>query len=110
MEKFMYLFRGGMAGGSAENMQEHMQKWYAWIEKLKKENKYLAGEPLLPGGKSITTPKKTVTDGPFVEGKDLIGGFFLVTAKNYNEAVEIAKDCPDYQFGGSVEVRQVMKM
>jgi hypothetical protein len=110
MEKFMYLFRGGMADGSAENMQAHMQKWYAWIEKLKKENKYLAGEPLLPGGKSITTPKKTVTDGPFVEGKDLIGGFFLVAAKNYDEAVEIAKDCPDYQFGGSVEVRQVMKM
>ena len=43
MEKFMYLFRGGMAGGSAENMQGHMQKWMAWIEKLKAENKYVAG-------------------------------------------------------------------
>ena len=110
MEKFMYLFRGGMAGGSAENMQGHMQKWMAWVEKLKAENKYVAGEPLLPGGKTITGSKKTVTDGPFVEGKDLIGGFFIVNAKNYDDAVEMAIECPDYQFGGSVDVRQVMKM
>ena len=54
--------------------------------------------------------KITVIDGPFTEAKDIIGGFFIVNAKNYDAAVEIAKDCPDYNHGGTVEVRLVMKM
>lgn len=106
----MFLFRGGLQSESPEEMQNHMQKWFAWVEKLKKEGKYLAGEPLNPGGRTVTGAKKTVTDGPFTEGKDIIGGFFLVSAKSYDEAVTMAKDCPDYNYGGSVEVREVMKM
>ncbi len=110
MERFMFLFRGGLQSDSPEEMQNHMQKWFAWVEKLKKEGKYLAGEPLNRGGRTVTGAKKTVTDGPFTEGKDIIGGFFMVTAKSYDEAVAMAKDCPDYEYGGSVEVREVMKM
>ena len=108
MEKFMYLFRGGL-NGSPEEMQENMQKWLAWVDKLSKQGKYVSGEPLLPGGKTIAGPKMAITDGPFIEGKEVIGGFFIVNAKDYAEAVEMAKDCPDYAHGGSVEVRQVMK-
>jgi hypothetical protein len=110
MEKFALLFRGGRGAESAEVMQSHMQKWIDWVERLRKEGKYVGGEPLHPGGKKVAGPKKTVTDGPFTEAKDIIGGFFILNANNYDEAVEIAKDCPDYNFGGTVEVRQVMKM
>jgi hypothetical protein len=110
MERFMFLFRGGLQSQSPDEMQNHMQKWFAWVEKLKNEGKYLAGEPLNPGGKMIAGSKKSVTDGPFTEGKEVIGGFFIVNAKSYDDAVEMAKDCPDYNFGGTVEVRQVMKM
>lgn len=110
MEKFMYLFRGGMPTESPEVMQANMQEWLDWVDKLRKEGKYLAGEPLLPGGKTITGAKKAVTDGPYAEGKELVGGFFIVEAKDYDAAVEMAKDCPDYKHGGSVEIRQVMKM
>jgi hypothetical protein len=111
MEKFMLIFHGGQSGNqSPESMQEHMGKWMNWIDKLNKDGRYLAGEPLVPGGKLVSGKNKTVTDGPFTEGKEVVGGFFIVNANDLNEAVEISKDCPDYELGGSVEVRQVMKM
>jgi hypothetical protein len=111
MEKFMLIFQGGMSSHhSAEEMQESMGKWMAWIEKLRKADRYIAGEPLLPGGKLITGKKKTVTDGPYTEGKELVGGFFVIKAKDYNEAVQLCEDYPDYENGGSIQVRQIMKI
>lgn len=111
MEKYMLLFRGGdVSHLSAQQQESHMGKWLAWVEKLTKEGKYVAGEPLLPGGKTISGAKRTVTDGPFAESKEVIGGFFIIQAKDYDQAVDIAKDSPDYELGGSVEVREVMKV
>jgi len=112
MEKFMLIFQGGMSSQnpSPEIMQEQMGKWMAWIDKLNKAGKYVAGEPLLPGGKLITGKNKTVTDGPYTEGKEVVGGFFLINAENMDEAVKICDDYPSYVEGGSVQVRQVMKM
>ena len=111
MEKYMFLFRGGDPSQlSPQEQEEQMQKWLAWADKLQKENRYLAGEPLLPGGKTVAGTKKSVTDGPFAESKEVIGGFFIIHAKNLDEAVQMAKECPDYDLGGSVEVREVMKL
>lgn len=112
MEKFMLIFHGGlMSEASPDQMQANMGKWMSWIEKLSKEGKYVAGEPLLPGGKLVSGPGgKTVTDGPYTEGKEVVGGFFIIDAKDMDEAVAISKDCPDYELGGSVQVRQVMKI
>lgn len=108
----MFIFHGGMAPTSSpEQMQANMGKWMAWIDKLNKDGKYVAGEPLLPGGKLITGKNgKSVTDGPYTEGKELVGGFFIVNAKDINEAVKLCDDYPDYELGGSVQVRQVMKI
>jgi len=111
MEKYMFLFRGGdISHFSPEEQQAHMEKWFAWVDKLTKQGRYVAGEPLLPGGKTISGSKKSVTDGPFTESKEVIGGFFTINAASLDEAVEIAKECPDYDLGGSVEVREVMKL
>ncbi|MFL5789761.1 MAG: YciI family protein [Flavisolibacter sp.] len=111
MEKFMLIFQGGdRPQQSPEAMQAQMGKWMAWIDKLSKSGKYISGEPLVPGGKVIKGANKSVTDGPFNEGKEVVGGFFLVNANNFDEAIEISKDYPDYDLGGSVQVRQVMKM
>jgi hypothetical protein len=111
MEKYMFLFRGGNVSHLSPQQQEaHMGKWLAWVEKLTKEGKYVAGEPLLPGGKVVAGAKKTVTDGPFAESKEVIGGFFIVEANDYDEAVKLAKDSPDFEYNGSVEVRTVMKL
>src|SRR5260221_14453783 len=110
MEKFMLIFQGGMQGNSSpETMQAQMGKWMAWIDKLNASGKYVAGEPLLPGGKLVTAKNKA-TDGPYTEGKELVGGFFIVNADNLGEAVKICDDYPGFEQGGTVQVRQVMKM
>ena len=108
----MLIFQGGMSSenSSPEFMQAQMGKWMAWIDKLNAAGKYVAGEPLLPGGKLISGKNKTVTDGPYTEGKEIVGGFFLIKAENMEEAVKICDDYPDYGHGGSIQVRQVMKM
>jgi hypothetical protein len=112
MEKFMLIFHGGeKTDHSPEQMQANMGKWMGWIDKLAKTEQYVSGEPLLPGGKLVSgVGGKTVTDGPYTEGKEIVGGFFIIKAKDRAEAVTISKDCPDYEFGGTVQVRQVMKM
>ena len=113
MEKFMLIFHGGELQEdqqTPENMQLSMGKWMAWIDKLAKEGKYDSGEPLMPGGKIISGASKTVTDGPFAEAKEIVGGYFIVNAADYNEAVAICNDYPDYENGGKVQVRHVMKM
>lgn len=110
MEKYMFIFIGGDPSHlSPEAQQAHMQKWFKWVEKLRNEKIYLSGEALLPGGKTIRGSKKAVTDGPFAEGKEVVGGYFVIQAKNLNEATELAKACPDYELDGIVEVREVMK-
>jgi hypothetical protein len=111
MEKFMLIFQGEQPGQmSPEQMQANMAKWMAWIDKLAKNDQYVSGEPLLPGGKLIKGNIKSVTDGPYTEGKEIVGGFFVVKAKDMNEAVALCKDYPGFEFGGSIQVRQVMKM
>ena len=110
MEKYMFIFIGGDPSHlSPEAQQAHMGKWFAWVEKLRKENRYVSGEALMPGGKTIKGVKKAVTDGPYAEGKEVVGGYFVVHAKDINEATEMAKACPDYELDGVVEVREVVK-
>jgi hypothetical protein len=112
MEQFMLIFHGGSGPDtfpSAEAMQSHMGKWFAWVEKLKKSGQYVSGEPLLPGGKLVTGPN-SVTDGPYTEGKEVVGGYFVIKAKDFDEAVAITKkDFPDFSFGGTIQIRQVMQ-
>jgi len=115
MEQFMLIFHLGGTGetnhGSPEAMQAHMGKWMAWVEKLQKSGQYVSGEPLLPGGKLVAGPNGSiVTDGPYTEGKEVVGGFFIIKARDINEAIQITKDYPDFKFGGTVQVRQVMKI
>ena len=108
----MLIFEGKKSAQqpSAEEMQANMGKWMAWIDRLAQAGKYVSGEPLLPGSKVIKGSHKNVTDGPFTEGKDIIGGYFIVNAEDYDEAVALCEGYPDYETGGTVIVRQVQKM
>jgi hypothetical protein len=112
MEKFMIIFEGKKSSQqqSAEQMQEIMGKWMAWIDKLAKAGKYESGEPLMATGKIISGPNKTVTDAAFAEGKEIIGGYFIINAADYDEAVALCADYPDYGNNGTVIIRQVQKM
>ena len=110
MEKFMLIFHGGMKqDASPAEMEANMGKWMAWVENLNKEGKYVSGEPLLPGGKLVSGPA-SATDGPYTEGKEVVGGYFIINAANMEEAVAECRNYPDFDFGGQVQVRQVMKL
>jgi hypothetical protein len=108
---FLYLFRGGDNGSaSPEDMQRTMQKWGAWVETLAKENRMRGGDPLETQGKLVSGKAKTVTDGPFAEAKDVVGGYLLVAASDLAQATELAKGCPIFELGGAVEVRAIRPM
>ena len=109
MKNFMLIFRGGSDAMqmSPEESQQHMQKWFQWVGELQQNGTYASGEALLPTGKTVAKGN-VVTDGPFAEGKEIVGGFFIVKANSIEEAAEIAKACPDLPLGGTVEVRDVV--
>jgi hypothetical protein len=111
MSKFALIFRGGDAPGSPEEMQRLTQRWMAWFQGLARDGVYHdVGEPLEPGGKVIRGARKAVSDGPYAEAKDLVGGFAIVDARDLDAAAEIAKGCPIYDGNGLVEVRPVRPM
>ncbi len=113
MADFMLIFRGGppKAEASPEQLQQHMQKWMAWFDGLAKAGVFHgAGAPLQPSGKAVAGKGRVVSDGPYGEAKDLVGGYAIVTAKDLDGAVEIARGCPTYEVGGAVEVRPVQAM
>jgi len=112
MEKFIYLFRGrdnDLQPNSPE-AQAEMKKWFNWIDALNKSGNYVAGDPLAKNGKTVSGKKKAITDGPFVEAKEIVGGYLIVNAKDINDAVELSKDCPVFDTDGKVEVRPIQKM
>jgi hypothetical protein len=111
MAEFLYLYRGGVRGGSPEQMQNTMQKWMAWFKQLSEKGHIKnMGHPLENGGKVVKGSHKTVTDGPFAESKDIVGGYSLLEAHDLNEAVELSKGCPIFEGEGTVEVRPIMQM
>ncbi len=111
MSEFTYLFRGGAAPGSPDLTQQRMQRWVAWMKDLGQKGHIKdPGNPLEPTGKFVKGNQKTVTDGPYAETKDVIGGYMVIEARDIDHAVEISKDCPIFEAGGGVEVRPIMKM
>jgi hypothetical protein len=111
MSEYLYLYRGGEPTGTPQQMQEQMQRWGDWLKELaQKGNVKNPGQPLEKAGKVVKGSNKTVTDGPFAEAKDVVGGYTLIEAKDLDHAVELARGCPVFRVGGSVEVRPVMKV
>jgi hypothetical protein len=115
MPEFMYLFRATEASrreamGTPERAQGSMQAWLSWIRELEaKGHLSHRGQPLETGGKVLRGKKKVVSDGPFVEAKDLVLGFLIVEARDLTQAAELAAGCPMLDGDGSVEIRPVMK-
>ena len=111
MKDFMMIFIGAdyaELGLSPEEMQERMGKWFAWSNKMGEAGILKGGEALHPQSVRVSGPDRVVSDGPFVESKELIGGYFTVSAKDIKEVQQIAQDFPDYDLGGQVEIRQVI--
>ena len=109
MPKFMFVYRGGhedMEQASPEQMQQVMQMWMDWISEGVDAGWMLdGGDGLKPEG-SVVNADLSVTDGPFAEAKELVGGYSMVEAPNLAGAVELAKTSPMPKSGGTVEVRE----
>jgi hypothetical protein len=107
MAKFLFVYRGCSDANrqlTPEQMQQTMEKWSAWIrEGLEKGWMLDAGDALQGAGRVVGA--KVVTDGPFVEAKEIVGGFSIVQAETIDAAAQLAKGCPGLQSNGSVEVR-----
>ena len=112
MSQFLLLLRGGEYPESPEAMQETIEKYVAWGQKLRSEGKYISADPLHDGGKVLRSTSTTVqiTDGPFTETKEAVNGYYLLNIANADEALETAKGCPALLYGGSVELREIMQM
>jgi hypothetical protein len=111
MAEFVFLYRGGERSDVPAQAEQTMQKWVAWMKELgEKGHLKDRGQPLEDTGKVVRGKQKVVTDGPYTESKDLVGGYTLVVAKDLSAAAEISKGCPIFESGGLVEVRPVMEM
>ena len=116
MSEFLYLFRIGAAAqreamGTPEHAQQSMKVWLAWMSDLEaKGHLKNPGQPLAQEGKVVRGKEKAITDGPFVEVKDLVAGFTVIEARDLAEAAELSKGCPILDGGGSVEIRPVRSM
>jgi len=113
MKEYLLLFRGGdaMKGLSAEEMQLHMQQWMQWMGELNTKGKFSGAQPLINTGKVISGTQKVVSDGPFMEGKEMVGGYLILKADTYDEAVQLSNDCPVLTFDdGTVEIREIQEL
>jgi hypothetical protein len=113
MDKYMLLFRSGIPNEDAfqnlspEEMQAEIQKWNSWIGGIAAQGKLISSEGLYPTGKIVNGSKHLITDGPFVESKEIVGGYLMMHADSLEEAIEAAKGCPVLADEGRVEVRPV---
>ena len=110
MKEFIMLFRAEyskMPKGSPEEMQAMTKRWMDWIGGIAAQNKLAdKGRRLTTEGRVVRV-NKSVTDGPYTEIKESLGGFSVLKVDSYEEAVEIAKGCPIFSVGGNVEIREV---
>jgi len=110
MNQYMLLLTGGdFADLSPAETQAALEKYFAWSKKLREENAYIAGDELDMTGKKIgPAPDFAVTDGPFAESKEAVGGYYVIQAESLDKAVDISKGCPHLLFNGGIEVRPVI--
>ncbi len=113
MKKFMLIFLGAdyhSRGLSPEEMQANMGKWFAWTEKMQADGVYVSGHALESTTvRQVSGPNRTVTDRAGTEVKELVGGYYIINATDLDAAMKIAESYPDYDAGGTVEIREVME-
>ncbi len=110
MKEYLLLLRGGNAHQSKEAMAKNMESWKQWMGKLAQDGKLSGGQPLTEGGKIMTNKGAKITDGPFAESKEVVSGYLLIKAADYNEATKLSKDCPIFELDGIIEVREIGNM
>lgn len=111
MEEYLILMRLDLitkeAQPSPEQMQEYMKIYNDWVGSIAAQNRYIGGKGLSTEGKVIRS-NDLITDGPYAEIKESLAGFIMIKARDFDDAVSIAKGCPILEGDNSVEVRKVV--
>jgi hypothetical protein len=116
MAKYLLLLHDdprSFATLSPEQMQKVVEKYMTWGKKLRETGVMHASNKLTDEPGKVMRRKDTqvrVTDGPYSETKEVLGGYYLIEADSYEQAIERASDCPHLEYGGTIEVRQVHVM
>src|SRR5438874_12387540 len=113
MPQYMLLLYDNPAGWAKltpQQQKKEMEKYHGWGQQLRDKkclvvSHKLADEP----GKVLrsNSGKVVVSDGPYSETKEWLGGYYLIEAPNYQAAVEVSRGCPTLEYGGTIEVREV---
>lgn len=111
MKQYLCMMRGGDArevNASQEQHDEHMAKWGAYMGNLAQNGNLAGGMPLQQDGRLMT--KDGAKEEVWGSGSDIVGGYLLINANDYNQAVELTKACPIFEHDGTVEIREVLPM
>ena len=109
----MLLFRNDYTTDfmpTPEERQSMMQKWIDWLNTVAAQGKLVDQGNRLDNDGKVVKPGNLMTDGPYTESKESIGGYTIIQTTSLDEAAAIARDCPVLTVGGNVEVRRVIDM
>jgi hypothetical protein len=112
MARYMFLIRGDDETERTEDENRAIVGEYiAWARKLREEGRMLDGDELANTGKVVRRKgdQILVSDGPYAESKEIVGGYFLIRADDEEQAARIAGECPGLKRGGAVEVRPIVE-
>src|SRR6476620_7687705 len=110
MKEFLLLFRtdyDNVSKASPDQAEAMMKKWMDWIGGIAAQNKLATKGNRLQSSGRVVKSNNVVTNGPYTDIKESIGGYSIIKANNYEEAVEMAKGCPVLLAGGNVEGREI---
>ena len=112
MPKYVFLMHQRVGANdelSPDEMQEIVTRHREWARRLKESGAYVTSDLLAKDGRTLRRPEKRlqVSDGPYVESKEIIVGYYLVEASDYEHAVELAGECPAIRLG-TLEVREIL--
>ena len=112
MTDFMMIFRHTSSPNaelSPQELQESIKQWQDWMGGIAAQGKFKSTNQLGSQGKSLHADQ-LITDGPYAEVKEIIGGYVIVQAESLDDAMQLAKGCPVLAMGGKVEVREIMDL
>jgi hypothetical protein len=110
---FLHMNSERPASRSPDEIMAVTKAYMGWADRMRAEGRLKGGEKLTFDAGKVMRPKDgriTVTDGPYAESKEILGGYFMISAKDYDEACRVAESCPHLGYGGRIEVRQIDQM
>lgn len=113
MKQFLLLLHEDiqkMSELSPKEMQEIANAHMNWAKRLAEKEHLISGDGLHDKGILIKGKDCVIKDGPYLESREIIGGYYLLQAKDLETVVELAKECPTHLFGGTTEIRPIMEM